>query len=461
MLPLLLLLSAPGADPADERRSPATEWAAALEDARKLPPEIAKGTRYLSLYAVPSMDRAAWRAVLTFHLWSLSREAEPPQPRRVGATLLAIYLPDYGWPGELYGRLTFRDPYFHVRLTADGRKAIDDVPSPAPWVGRPADQDELRKLCVSQAPLLRADWFFVETSIQDGRGKVGESTGYYDWIGVKDRDTFFKAVGADPKKADELKRRWRAIVKESGISQLPRQIERFDAIGGGLWFTMDFTKDGKGGQNALRNLGGDLKHDAEEHYAIGPAGLPWVMLCNDKGELQNFAPPEIGSDTTRPGNRKTIDCAASCIRCHKEILRPIDNWVSEALKVPATAEVDYAKAVEVRRLYFRDLQGKLKRDREAFAERLHECNGYTPAKNAETYARCWDWYFEGRLTLEQAARECGVSPKRLATVLIAVQAQKKLDPVLIDLVREPPGTVRREGWEEVFPIVQTYLGGPP
>ena len=129
--------------------------------------------------------------------------------------------------------------------------------------------------------------------------------------------------------------------------------------------------------------------------------------------------------------------------------------------MPATAEVDYAKAVETRRLYFRDLKGKLKRDADAFAERLKECNGLTPAKNAETYAKCWDWYFEGDLSLEQAARECGTTPKHLAAALIAVQAQKKLDPALIDLVKEPPGTVLRHHWEEVFPVAMTYLGGKP
>lgn len=440
--------------------SPAGEWAAALADARKLPAEIAKYTRYLTLYAVPLEDREPWYMILTFHLWSISLEAEPPKPRRVSATLYAIYLPDYGTPATTYGRLTFRDPYFHVLLTANGQKPIGDVPSPAPWVGPVTAQDELRKLTYSQAPLLRADWFVVETSIQEGRGDAKTGTGYYSFIGVTDRASFQKAVGADPKLAEDLKRRIRAIVKESGVAFFARQIERMDALGGGYWFTLDVLDEGKGDRNPLRKLDREYKHQAEEHYAIGPAGLPWYLLCDQDGKLQNSAPDRLGHDTTRPGKRKIIDVGASCIRCHKEILRPIDNWVNEALKTPATAEVDYAKAIETRRLYFRDLQGKLKRDREAFAERLKECNGLTPEKNAETYGRLLDWHSEGRLDLADCARELGCSPRRLAEVLIAVQAQRKLDPVLVDLL-EPKGTVRREHFEEIYAVVMTYIGGKP
>lgn len=439
---------------------PAGEWSAAIEDARKLPIEVARYTRYLTLFAVPIEDREPWYTILTFHLWSISREAEPPKPRRISATLYAIYLPDFGIEPTTYGRLTFRDPYFHVQLTADGKKPTGDVPSPAPWVGTIAAQDELRKLTYSQSPLLRADWFVVETSIQEGRGTPGKGTGYYDFLQVIDRASFHKAVGADPKLAEDLKRRIRAIVKESGVSYFPRQIERMDALGGGYWFTLDTLDEGKGERNPLRRLGTEYKHQAEEHYAIGPAGMPWFLLCDENGKLQNSAPDKLGPDTTRTGRRKIIDVGASCVRCHKEILRPIDSWISEALKAPATAEVDYKQAIETRRLYFRDLAGKLKRDREAFAERLMECNGQTPAKNAETYIRLWDQYSEGRLTLADCARELGCSPRRLAEALLAVQVQKKLDPVLVDLL-QPNGTVRREHWDEAYPIAQTYIGGKP
>lgn len=449
----LMLIAGQGPMP-----SPASEWAAALADARRLPPHIAKHTRYQTLYATSIEDWEAWRLLLTFHFWSIAQESEPPQLRFVTATLFAVYLPEFGISPQTYGRLTFRDPYFHATLTADGKKPLSDIPSPAPWVGNAEAQNELRELTQSQSPLLRADWFFVETSIQEGRGKPGEGTGYYDFIGVTDRASFQKAVGADPKQADELKRRIRAIVKRSGVAYFPRQIERIDALGGGYWFTLDVLDEGKGSRNAQSQLGKDFSHQAERHYGIGPAGMPWVFLCNEKGESQNSAPDKLGRDTTRPGARQIIDVGASCFRCHKEILRPIDSWINESLKAPVTANVEYGRAIDERRLYFRSLQGKLKRDREDFADRLKECNGLTPAANAEAYTRLWDWYAEKELTIADCARELGCTPKRFTEALTAVRASGKLHPNFTDLLNED-GTILRHQWEESYPLAQTYIGG--
>lgn len=438
--------------------SPASEWSAALADARTLPPHVAQFTRYQTIAFTRHGDREAWRSLLTFHLWSISKEAEPPQLRFVSSSLFAIYLPDFGIPPTTYGRLTFREPYFHALLTSDGKRPLSDVPSPAPWIGPASAQDELRKLTHSEVPLVRADWFFVETSIQEGRGEPGKGTGYLDFIGVTDRNSFFKACGVDPKLADEAKRRIRAIVKRSGVAHFPRQVERMDALGGGAWFTLDVLDEGKGNRNAMSQLGKDFHHQAERHYAIGPAGMPWVFLCDETGKSQNSAPDRLGVDTTRTGARKIIDVGASCFRCHKEILRPIDSWVSEALKAPTAANVDYDRAIDERRLYFRDMQSKLKRDREAFADRLKECNGLTPAANAEAYIRLWDWYAEGELTLIDCARELGCTPKHFESALKAVKAKGALHPNFTDLLNKD-GTILRHQWEESYGLAQTYIGG--
>ena len=216
-----------------------------------------------------------------------------------------------------------------------------------------------------------------------------------------------------------------------------------------------------GRRNGLRQLDRDFTHQAEEHYAIGPAGLPWYLACAADGTLQNSAPDRVGPDKTRTGNRTTIDVGASCIRCHKEILRPLDNWFAEALKNPTTAEIPYEKAIETRRLYFRNLQIKLEQDRRVFADRLKECNGLTPERNAQLWIKFQDRYTEERLGIAECARELGTSVDKLKLVLYAVQQQKKLDPILADLVAKPPGKIRRDSWEEVYSVVMTYLGGKP
>lgn len=441
-------------------QAPSVQIAAAVADAEKLHPDVAHQTRYFTFAnstAVTDEDRKEAAAVLTFHLWSISHEADPPQLRFVTPALAACRLDEFGIDRFVFGHLLFRDPYHHVPLTEDGKK--ESARAAGFWLGDPEKVAALIKLTNSQVPILRWDWFVAETSIQEGRGAPGSGTGIYDFYGVKNRAEFQKAVGADPKKAEELKRRWRAVVKESGVAHFPRQVERFDALGGGYWFTLDVLDEPTGKRNGLRQLDRDFTHQAEEHYSIGPAGLPWYLACAADGTLQNSAPDRVGPDKTRTGNRTTIDVGASCIRCHKEILRPLDNWFAEALKQPTTAEIPYEKAIETRRLYFRNLQLKLEQDRRVFTDRLFECNKLTPAKNTELFIKWTDAYNERRLDLADCARELGVPVDRISLGLHAVRQQGTLDPILADLIAKPAQKIRRDSWEEVYAIAQLYLSG--
>ena len=219
---------------------PGKEIEAALADAEKLDPYAAKYTRYFTFANSTTQNPeeiAEAKAVLTFHLWGISHEADPPKLRDVNNHLVAIRLDECGIDPFVYGRLLFRDPYHHVPLTEDGKK--ESARAAAFWLGDPGSVSKLIKLTNSQVPILRWDWFLAETSIQEGRGVAGTGTGLYDFYGITSRADFQKKVGADPKLAEGLKRRWRAVVKESGVAHFPRQVERFDALGGGYWFTLD------------------------------------------------------------------------------------------------------------------------------------------------------------------------------------------------------------------------------
>jgi hypothetical protein len=452
--------------------SPATAIRAALEDARKLAdpvrgrPATLPYTRYLSLYNVPPAERADVVRWLTFWLWSLSREADPLRPRWVRPDLVAIDLRDYGIDPYVYGRLAAVDPYFHLATTVDGVRPLQEGLY-ATWL--PTKETAELALLLGPAPgvpcataVLRADWFVVQTSIQDGRGKVGEGTGYYDFLGIRSREDFHKLVGFDARLAAERKAEWRAIVESSGVSYFPRQIVRAGAVDAGYWFTLDALDDARGARNALRKLDRDYEHQAEEHYGVGPSGLFMFLLTDAKGALQDSAPDKIGPDKTRqPHNRTRIEVGASCVRCHFEGLRPIDSWAKDVLQAPAAAVVGDAEALRIRRLYFRDLEAHRKRDNLAYADRLRECNGLSPAANAKLFARMWDGYTETRLTIGDCARELGTSPERLLEVLLAVRAQGKLDPAFAGLVAARPRPISRAGFEEVYPAAQLYLGGQP
>lgn len=468
MIAVLTIAALAGAAPPPSPEPPATAAVReALADARRLAqvqPQALPYTRYLSLHHAPESERPDLVRWLTFWVWSLSREADPPRPRQVTAGLYAIDLRDYGWDPYVYGRLAAVDPYFHVGVTVNG-KAADQKGLYAPWL--PSSEVAALSLLLGPAPgvpcqtaILRADWWVVQTSIQDGRGKPGEGTGYYDFLGIRNRADFEKLIGFDPKLAAR-RAEWRAIVAESGVAHFPRQVVRFGAVDAGYWVTLDVLDDNRGERNALRRLDGEYTHQAEEHYGVGPSGLFVFLLSDAAGVLQDSAPDKIGADKTRqPRNRTRIEVGASCVRCHAEGLRPIDSWAREVLQVPSTAQVDEARERRLRQLYFRDLESHRKRDNQAYADRLRECNGLTPAANAKLFARLWDAY-EAPLTVEACARELGTTPARFLAALQHQRARQVLDPAFAGLLAVKPRPIRRDVWEEVFPLAMLYLGGAP
>lgn len=444
--------------------SPAEALAAAVEDAKKVSPAARPYTRYLSLHHVPVRQRADYVKWLTFWLWSVSSEAEPGRPRGVSDNLVvAINTTDYGEHfATVYGRLPKADPYFHSGDTYDGKKPNNQGQYAffLPDAGKRQLAELLGggdSLCLSG--ILRLDWLVVQMTQQDGRGKPGEGFGYYDFLNVKNRADFQKLIGYDAKLAAVRKAERRAIVERSGVANFPRQLVRDGAVDSGYWFTLDVLDDNHGERNALRNLDADFKHQAEEHYGVGPSGLFAFLLTNDKGELQDAAPDKIGPDSTRQGRKRTrIEVGTSCVRCHVEGLRPIDDWSRENIRFPDNTGYD-AKLNRHRQLYARELASSLDRDNLAYAARLKECNGLTPQENAALHSRLWDAYVEARLTTQDCAGELGVTAERLVQALSAVAAQGKMDGGLAPLLRG--NTIRRDVWEEVFPAAMLYLGGSP
>lgn len=438
--------------------SPAEAWAAALADARRLSPAAAKYTRYLSAYHVPDAKaRDELHKVVKQHLWAFSREADPGDLRKVTPDLWAFRLDEFGLDPLVYGRLTYVDPYFHVATTADGRQSVPG--NPAPWLGDPAGVVELQQRVVSRTPVLRADWFWVQTVIQEGRGKVGEGTGYYDFLGVKTRDDYFKFVGYDPKLALQRKSVFAAIVQRRGPGVFPAQIFREGSVDGAVYQTKDVNDVADEQRDAIRHLGGDYKHQLEEWYGFGPSGLWAYALTNAAGVLQNRAPAAVLIDRTKVGSDVNIDNGLSCLRCHNTQgtggLQPVVSYFHDTIgDARGTLEVSYEQAEEARQ-YTRDLNKFIKRDGERYTERLAECCGMTPRELGDAVIRIWDGYVEEGRDLAACARELGTTPERFGAALKAVAAQRKLDPALAPLIVNK--TVRVEQWEKLYPAAQAML----
>ncbi len=464
---------------------------AALADCQRLPSGQAQRTRWLSTYAIPVEKRPEFLKVLAFLCNSLSRSADLVPPRVVTPTLVAVDLGDYDWDTSVWEKLADTDPWFHVRLLTDGyeteeygywynaagqkvtqgtagavwktlrtervkKKDAGKTPAHAPWLPT-REIAELALRTGSGCPIVRADWFVYQTG-----QSLDRSPGYYDFLGLGKAEKDFQAlVGADVKAAQRVKREVAATIARSGVTLNNRSMERFQAITGPYYRTQDF-KTSQDKQNTLRLLDGDTeppKGDASEQYGTLPNGLFAFWLQNGKGERQDAAPDFIASDSVETGVDRRVRSGVSCIRCHSEGIRPIDDWMRRVYRgAIGLGSPDYEKAKRLRQLYLSDLAGQIKRDQRDYAETLLKCNGLTPAANAKAFANAWDAYGARDLSPADLARELGVDEKKLMAALKAyAQRTQALDPVLIGFLADPPVAIRREHCDELVPIAYDVL----
>lgn len=461
--------------PASAAASPQSALTQAVADAKTLAPEVAYQTLYLDLSAIPADYRDEAVKVIAFWANSISREYTLTGPRRVSADLAALTLDSYGWSTKTREKLAKIEPYFHVPAVVVKSIWWEAGPGysagwydtkvttaiPAPWLD-PKEVAALYALTQSECPLVRADWWATQVARQLSLNNRQTGVGYYDWLNLKKRDDFDKLVVFDQKKSILIGRDQRAALERSGVAYHDRQIEIFQALTGGYYRTLDAdASDGK--SNALNNLQpGTFKHKAEELYAPLPNGLFAFFLCNDKGERQDSAPDFISGDTSPLNTSRDlrIHAGLSCVRCHVEGLRPIDDWVRRTFQPPVFLNVaDRKLFLDTQRQFFSDLNERLETDRAVYARALAKTNGLTPAQNAKAVAKLWDWYVERPRGPAEVAAEIGVDEKRLVAALKNYAEKKRLlTPIaLAGLLRDKPIPLRIEHWEELVPIVQEIM----
>lgn len=448
--------------------SPQEALGICLADAKTLAPKVAYSQRYLDLTHLSPEDRRGWFGVLSFHLNSLSRERAIVRPRSLAdGKVLAFNLADYRIDPFVYFRLEDADVYFHVRIEEQGkRKNVH-----APWLDN-ASAKELQALCQSSTAILRGDWFFAQTIVQADR-----KAGYYDMLGLgKHQKDFDELIGADVKTAEKLRLDVIAMVARSGVTLNNRSITRVPSLTGGYWITDDF-KTSVDKQNTLRLFKPDYEPphgDASERYGVLPNGLFAYWLQDAKGARQDVAPDFIASDAQAPGTDRRVHVGVSCIRCHVEGLRPIDDYARNLYRgTVKLASPVYEKFVRYRGQYLSDLERELTRDRLVFAQAVRDCNGWTVTANATAVASAWESYVEHSLTPADAARELGCSEGEFMTKLRAYAKQDGLiDPVIAGFLKtEPqpaplppkpsPLPMRREHFEEVVPQLMKAIGAVP
>jgi len=484
--------------PAAVLPSPRLACAAAAADLRTIPKKDRPGIRYLLRNA---RNNADLDLALTLQLNLLSREGKPAAPVLVTPWLYRINLGHFDLPLHVWERLARTDVFFHhprkylVSVTDDevwpggsvrsgrfferGVYLVKRRPGqtvrgePAFWLD-PDDISYLRLQTYSEAPILDAAWFVVQTARQLSIRNEEEGTGYYDFMGFKDRKAFLDFVGLREKDAIKRLQEWRAVIERSGVSQQNRQVVRFRGTTGPVWVTLDvFKQAGRG--VARRNLRRDeFAHDAEEWFGFNYFGLPVTFLADAKGVAQASAPDKVGGDSSplNVGRDSRIHANLSCIRCHgarlkdDRWLRSLDDWTrrNDRLRLQ---DPNPKVALELARQYMSDLNWELNRDRDRYA-RAAALVSRTKAKPAGltiyelslAYSRMWNDYVEAPVTLVDAAREWGVTPARLVRSLRLLETYKGgSDLVLSSYLDNPPQPLTRLEFEDSYALGAALIRG--
>ncbi len=466
--------------------NPAGAVSIAAADAVKLGP-AAYSTRYLSLYNLRGAKdkRLAWETI-SAHVNRLSLQPliVPPMLILEDGTvrqwplvapedwerlaLIRLDIGDYGWKRETYGRLSLKDPFFHIHLIeSDGHGKKQDRVVLAPWLvetaGQKAALDGLVLNTGSQTPVLRADNFFWQTAFQ-----FGQEVGYYGIQEIKSQKDFEKVVGFNRKDVANFSPGFLAAVGNSGVSRASRRIEVQDKIGGD-WtatFDNDFAVDRA---NPLRVL--DVKNfqfKATEVFAHGSNGLWKVLLADNKGALQDSAPDFIGFNHHARGNDGKIHIYVTCFTCHnKGGIQPIKDWARTLIRPPLQlASPDPHVLQDLANAYVRRLDARLPPARARYALALIECNGLTAEKDSEQLADWWELYADRPRDLATAVRDTGVPEAdftRLVTNYVATATTRGIPfDTVVGMWARPKNEQEpcpQEAYDEAFPILMSTLRG--
>ncbi len=462
------------------RATPTEAVNAAALDLANLHESIQTYQRYL-WHPGPRGAAESFDAVIRFQANSLSRKGQLESPLRVRPDLWRVDLRNYKWDAETWEKFAKLDPYFHVKVTrhvyvkANGKvvrntKGLNVV---APWV--PAKPfAAMVELTESEAPIVRADWWLVQVCRQLSLNNKQTGVGYYDWLGIKDRNDFFKLARFKAKDSQALELDKLAAVSKSGVSEQNRQIVRDPTVTGSAWGTLD-TNDATGRGNAVRNLRrGDFQHQAEEWYITLSNGLFANYLGDNNGVRQDSAPDFIGPDTSalNAATDGRIHVFLACVRCHAgEVLKPIDDWPRKnytvgrlALLVPAGfkelgVDKQYELFQDLKRQYLSDLNGALDQDRKAYQRAIIAACGVDAGELSRRFAKAYHGYADTPVGPEQAALELGCTVTELRNALRHVVVGKGgLDPQLLaGLYVVPADPIPRVHWEELFPLAHKIM----
>jgi hypothetical protein len=336
---------------------------------------------------------------------SVDAEQFVERPRRVPGsdTLWYVNIQDFGWTEEDVDAVFRIQPYMLAPLVSGKNNAI----------------------------LFRADWFIVnamDVTKQQDRGLKDNDAPYYILqyhLGhaPKDKFDFLKAWEIDEEGANRRLSFTGTIVDkgDSGVSQHTRRLARIRTEKGYYWKTSDVkSHDIDPDKVVSRDYVEDLfahQADAGEYISSNKRGLQTYLLTagnNDKFKVVPFGDPTIVVDRQDPHDPR-VRTGKSCVVCHALGVIPYTSVIADLFRAGGDVLAQYKDVQrEIKAFYRRFKNGEeVQQDNELFEQAVKECNGLDPLDNMKGYLAVYEWYWNEKVTPEQAAVECGVTPEDL------------------------------------------------
>ena len=355
-----------------------------------------------------------------------------PQPIDPQQTIFYIDLRHYEWDrNDGWTKIEQAYPY-HISFDAPAHLALRNQ------LGR------LQALAKTDVPSVHIDWFIATASappLYDDLLSLPSS--------VQELETRLEVdVARNLRDAPGIEV-WRAGLKNSGVSNHNRVVERHTSRYGAYWKSYDFA--GSVGTRDIVVHPLNFTHDGGEIIFNLPNGLQGYYLVDGNGIQLDEAPISIVSNPA--ASDPTVRNGISCIGCHTEGMKTFEDEVRSAIEGNSNPPYDKAHAL---RLYVEKsvMDALVAEDMEKYRVALEATGG--TFSGVETVSRFHE-AFHGPIGAAYAAAVVGLQTD---TFLERVRENTGLQNVGLLVLDNTSGSVKRDTWTSSFRDIISALDYP-
>lgn len=392
--------------------------------------------RYFSLHDVPRQRMPAVTSTLFLACNSSARIPITQRPRAVPNTdnrLFWIDLAWFNWSPESWEEVAQLDYVYREPIIPSDSKGLDYL-----------------KNYTKANAVVNASWFnFYVTDngealdLENGK-TFNEKAPHYRLLysNVEFERDGKKIKGVGPRTVAEFEAAWKvdfSVLKEfpidkgalvdagfSGVAWNDRILWRVRTAIGVYLRTFDVFR--VSGDQDFVETPFPKKFNGGEHIVQDDRGAQFYLLSDGKGNVVDFANPFLVRGDPTSAHNTVLVTSRSCIHCHDTGILNFRNE-HELLNKSGTVlkANNYAKAERFNQFYLQ--KAKMNRliqgDQENYASFIRDATGLTTEQNVQNFASSRNWY-SSPVTMEQAAREHGVTTLELETALaIGVGTREK------------------------------------